>query len=125
MNLGPILAFSSAGASSLLAAIALLRRPRSLAQWAFFSGVTFFAAESFFSGLILLSAATPVRMLLWHNLRVLSVAALPAPWLIFTATYSRGDSDRILKKWLLPIIIFGALLLGGVCIGWDQILERL
>src|SRR5436190_11408211 len=108
MNIAAILAFCAAATTFVVAISALGRRPWKIAQWAFFAGMLGFAAESVFVGLLALATANPERLVLWNKARMLCLAALPAPWLIFTATYSRGDYERILKKWLITILIFEA-----------------
>lgn len=104
----------SVGAASyavILAAVVLRRAPRHPAHVSFAIGMIVLAGEA-----VLAALAWQERSyesgLAWQQLRLLLSAVLPAPWLVFSRTYSRGDAASALhqsRHWfaasLIPLAI--------------------
>jgi putative PEP-CTERM system histidine kinase len=98
-----ILPFATAISSLLLAVAAVLRKKRSPAAWCFFAGMCVLASDALFTGLSL--RATRLHdAIRWLTLGLLVKAAMPAPWLAFSLTYSRGDCARTLSRWRVPLV---------------------
>jgi putative PEP-CTERM system histidine kinase len=107
-----ILAFASALFSATLAFAAILRARRSLTNWFFFLGMLGLALESVFAGLSL-RALSPETIIRWQSAAGLVRGFLPAIWLFFSLSYSRGNYREFLARWrfvlatvvLLPVIL--------------------
>jgi putative PEP-CTERM system histidine kinase len=80
--------------SAILAVAAVCRRRRSLAAWCFSAGMLTFALESLF-GAIWHDAFPAEKAAFWGVLTMVTKALLPAPWLCFSLTYSRGDARNL------------------------------
>ena len=99
--------------SAALAVAAPCRARHSLATWCFSAGMLTFALESLF-GAIWHDAAVHEKALLFGMLTLLAKSFLPAFWLCFSLTYSRGNprelptSSRILilVAFLVPVGAF-------------------
>ena len=86
----PFLAYAAAVLSLLLASVSLLRRKQSFAAWWFFAGMAVLGVDS------LITALTARAILVSEVARGLTLGLIaksfvPAPWLVFSLTYSRGD----------------------------------
>ena len=107
-----MLAFASALCSGVLAVVVILRERRSVASWCFFAGMLGLAVESAFVGMSL-QARSLERVAYWQNLALAAKSFLPAIWLCFSLTYSRGNYREFLKRWcyilaatlLLPVLL--------------------
>jgi putative PEP-CTERM system histidine kinase len=107
------LALAAAMFSAALAVAAACRARRSLATWCFSAGMLTFALESLF-GAIWHDAAVHEKALLFGTLTLLAKSFLPAFWLCFSLTYSRGNPRElpaksrilVLVAFLVPIAAF-------------------
>ncbi len=81
----------------VLAVFALVKRPRSLARWAFSAGMVFLAADSLLIHFSL-QAETFDVFIRWRAFRHVAVACLPLPWLLFAVSYSRGNHSHYVQK---------------------------
>ncbi|HOP98020.1 MAG TPA: PEP-CTERM system histidine kinase PrsK [Verrucomicrobiota bacterium] len=88
-------------ASALLAALALLRRPRTMPVWSFAAGMACLSIET---GLAALATLMPERMLYWHHWRLLVLSFLPGTWVLFSLTYARGNAREFVARWRVPLI---------------------
>jgi putative PEP-CTERM system histidine kinase len=96
-----------------LATAAACRTRRSLATWSFSAGMLTFALESLF-GAIWHDAVIPEKAVLFGTLTLLAKSFLPAFWLCFSLTYSRGNARElparsrllILAAFLIPVSAF-------------------
>ncbi len=99
--------------SAALAVAAACRGRRSLATWCFSAGMLTFALESLF-GAIWHDALVPEKAVFWGTLTLLTKSFLPAFWLCFSLTYSRGNPRDlpvksralVLAAFLVPICVF-------------------
>jgi hypothetical protein len=103
-----LLAFAAALFASLLGLAALLRKPRSIASWAFFAGMQTLAIESVLDG-ISLNAFAPEKVIYWQTLASIARSFFPGFLLLFTLTYSRGNYRAFLVRWQFALV--GAFLL--------------
>ena len=108
---------------SLLVAVgSMLRKKPSLATMCFFAGMLVLGLDSLFTGFSLRTTALPDAVQ-WLTLGLVVKSFVPAPWLGFSLTYSRGDSRASLARWRLPLAIL-ALLPIGLSLGFkDQLVE--
>ncbi len=118
MTLFSILPFAAAIFSLLLAVVSLLRKKRSLATWCFFAGMAVLGIDSLFTGLTL-RATEPFEALSGLTLGLILKSFVPAAWLVFSLTYSRGDYRESLARWRIPLAI-AALLPIGLSLGFQQ-----
>ncbi len=122
MTLFTILPFAAAGLSLLLAVASVLRKKPTPATWCFFAGMLILGIDSLFTGLSLLTTDLS-DALRWLTLALVAKAFVPAAWLGFSLTYSRGDYRASLARWRVPLAIL-ALLPIGLALGFrDQLLE--
>jgi putative PEP-CTERM system histidine kinase len=108
MLLVSLLPFAAALLSLLLAVASLLRKTPSLATWAFFAGMLLLGLDSLCSGLAL-NATTLPGVLGWLTTGLLVKSFLPAAWLSFSLTYSRGNARASLANWKVPLAILSVL----------------
>jgi len=107
------LALAAAIFSAVLAVAAGCRSRRSLATWCFSAGMLTFALEALF-GAIWHDAAVAEKALFFGTLTLLAKSFLPAFWLCFSLTYSRGNPRElparsrllILAAFLIPVSAF-------------------
>jgi putative PEP-CTERM system histidine kinase len=113
VSLNSALALAAAMFSAALAVAAACRGRRSLATWCFSAGMLTFALESLF-GAIWHDALVPEKAVFWGTLTLLTKSFLPAFWLCFSLTYSRGNPRDlpvksralVLAAFLVPICVF-------------------
>ncbi len=106
------LPFVAAILAAALAVLSPIRKKPSPATWCFFAGMLTLAADSLFSGLALRSG-TVDGVVRWLTIGLIAKSLLPAAWLPFSLTYSRGDQRQSLRRWkvalpvlaLLPIVV--------------------
>lgn len=98
MDLAVTLALVSAIFAFGLGVTVAIRERISIAPWAFFVGMTLLAAESVLGGMAV-HGARPVEMVYWAEWKLVAMSLLPGTWLLFSASYSRGDARRSLTKW--------------------------
>jgi len=99
-----LLAFVAALFATLLGFAALLRKPSAVASWGFFFGMQTLAIESALDG-ISLNALPPDKLVEWQTLASLTRCFLPAWWLLFALTYSRGNYKEFLARWRVPLAL--------------------
>ena len=118
MTIFSFLPFAGAIFSLSLAFFSLLPKKRSLANWCFFAGMFVLGIDSLLTGLSL--RATDLSELLRDQTLGLVVKSfVPAAWLAFSLTYSRGDYRESLVGWRIPLAIV-ALLPIGLSLGFHQ-----
>jgi putative PEP-CTERM system histidine kinase len=98
------LGYISALFAGALALGTAFRGRRSLARWSFAAGLAILAAESLLSSLCA-DATIPGEVLYWQNRRLLLLSLVPAPWLLFSLTYSRGNHSEYLARWRIPLLV--------------------
>jgi len=103
MTLPTLLNFAGIATAAVLAAAALARRPRVLADWVFAAMMIILAAERI-CAVQIASAITPGDFVAWQHLRLTTLALLPVVWLAFSLTYARGDVRKFLEQWRLALI---------------------
>src|SRR5688572_26765466 len=120
MSFVDILFLTASLGALVLAAFALGKSPRTLPLWTFGAGMTLLATEC----LMAMASARSTdaeSMIRFERLRLLLDSFLPAAWLPFSLTYSRGNHRDFIRRsrpvlvltWLLPIfaaISFSSLL---------------
>jgi len=107
----------------LLAVASVLRKERSPASWCFFAGMTLLGLDSLFAGLSLRAADLP-GVLRWLTFGLVAKSFLPAAWLAFSLTFSRGDSRETLARWRIPLVVL-AVLPVALALGFRQQLLQL
>ena len=118
MTLFSFLPFAAAMFGLLLAFGSLLRKKPSLATWCFFAGMSVLAIDSLFAGLSL-RATEFSDVLRGLTLGLIVKSFVPAAWLVFSLTYSRGDYREFLARWRIPLAIV-ALLPIGLSLGFQR-----
>ena len=118
MTLFSLLPFAAALISLSLAVLSLLRKKPSLATWCFFAGMVVLGIDSLFTGLSL-RATESSEVLRGLTLGLILKSCVPAAWLVFSLTYSRGDYRESLARWRIPLAIV-ALLPIGLSLGFQQ-----
>lgn len=122
MTLFSFLPFAAAVFSFLLSIASLLRKRDSIATWCFAAGMALLGMDSYLTGQTLRSAH------LDDTIRDLALALtitsfLPAAWLTFSLTYSRGDYRASLSRSKIPLAI-AVLLPVSLTLGFhDQLIE--
>lgn len=91
-----------------LALASVFRKRTSLPTWFFSAGMMALAAESACLGLGF-RASDPDAISFWMSNALRMKSVTPAIWLLFSLTYSRGEYQRFLSRWRLPLV---ALTLG-------------
>jgi len=117
------LPFAAAILSLLLASVSLLPRRRSLARWCYFAGMALLGADSLCAGLTL-RAVLPSEVHRWLTQGLIVESFIPAAWLSFSLTYSRGDYHESLTRWRIPLTVV-ALLPIALSLGFHQQLLEL
>jgi signal transduction histidine kinase len=114
MSAATIFEYAGAGTAAVLAFATALRAGRSIPRWTFSAGTLVLATESL---LVALSNAadTAAEIERWQVYRMLTLAFLPGIWVMFSATYARGNDQRLLG-WRRAL--FPALLLGLPALTW-------
>ena len=106
-------AFVAALVSAALAAVAMLRGQRSVAQWAFAAGMVLLGAESICTGMTLrlLEGPDHAKIMSWLRWSHTIKAFLPLAWLLFSATYARGNAATFLtrRRYFLGSVFLAAL----------------
>ena len=123
MTIFSFLPFAAAIFSLILGSVSLLPRKRSLARWCYFAGMALLGANSLFAGLAL-RAALPYEVSRWLTQGLVAESFIPAAWLGFSLTYSRGDYRESLARWRIPLAVV-ALLPIGLSLGFQQQLLEL
>jgi putative PEP-CTERM system histidine kinase len=117
------LPFAAAIFGLLLAFGSLMPKKPSLAMWWFFAGMVVLGIDSLFTGLSLRATQLP-EVLRDLTLGLIVKSFVPAAWLGFSLTYSRGDYRESLARWRIPLVIV-ALLPIGLSLGFQQRLFEL
>jgi putative PEP-CTERM system histidine kinase len=104
MRLFAILPFGAALFSALLGLASVIRTTPSVARWSFCVGMLALALDSLCTGLGL-RAARPEAAVQWFTLGLVAKTILPAPWLVFSLAYSRGDARESLHAWRIPLAL--------------------
>lgn len=108
MNVDLILAWIAALFSTVLAFASITRKRQSLSRWFYFGGMIGLGAEGVLAIGAEDSASRQATVLIIRSL-------LPAVWLCFSLTYSRGNGREFLKKWR-PLILATCLLPTGLLV---------
>ena len=116
MSFTSALALAASVVSTALAIAAVCRGRRSLAAWCFSAGMLIFALESLF-GAIWYDAFPAEKAAFWGGLTMVTKALLPAPWLCFSLTYSRGNSRNlpVRSRFLILLAFFIPVGLSLIC----------
>jgi putative PEP-CTERM system histidine kinase len=118
VTLFSFLPFAAAIFGLLLAFASLLPKKPSLATWCFFAGMVVLGIDSLFTGLSLQATQLP-DVLRGQTLGLIVKSFVPAAWLGFSLTYSRGDYRESLARWRIPLAIL-ALVPIGLSLGFQQ-----
>ena len=122
MTFFSFLPFAATILSLLLAIASVLRKKPSLATWCFFAGMAVLGVDSLFTGFGLRGIELS-DVLRWLTLALVARSFLPAAWLGFSLTYSRGDYRESLARWRIPLAV-AALLPIGLSLGFRDDLLR-
>jgi putative PEP-CTERM system histidine kinase len=125
MNLALQVPTAGAVCAGVLATASLLRRRRTIADFAFAAGMIGLSAEAVLIGMSVREHVSDAELVAWQKLCLFSAAFLPFLWLLFSLSYARGNARDFLVKWRLPLA--GALMLpvGVAAIYRDQLVASL
>jgi hypothetical protein len=117
----PAMTFARRTALACALALAVLRHPpRRLVQWSFAVGMMVLASEAVFVALTF-EASTIPKFVLWQQFSCLSIALLPAPWLLFSLIFARGDHPAISRMSTVALTL-GCILPAAVALAaWNQL----
>ena len=104
MNYSVVFASSAAFISAAMALTVAWYKRRSFAHWAFVAGMSCLAAESGFLAFAL-GADSLQEISQYIRLQLSASAFLPAAWLCFSLSYSRGNYHSFLQKWRLLLAV--------------------
>lgn len=110
--------FTAALLSSVVAALTILRDPRSFPARVFAVGIALFAIEAGLVGLSVQSA-TYAEVRFWQRLRFLAAVPLPGCWLMFSLSFGRENYQEFLKQWRWVIFAVFLVPLGLVAFFHD------
>lgn len=104
--------------SGAIALGALIRKNRTVAIWSFTAGMLSLALASIFDALLLRSKELG-EAALWQRASLAALLPAPFAWLLFSLSYSRGNSREFLwrSRYLLGLVLvapMGAALWGGL-----------
>ena len=114
MNITFALAISAAILSGTLALGGAIRAERSIVRWTFVLGMLALSTESVFSGMTV-DAVLPGEVVHWEMLRMIVLSLLPGVWILFSLSYSRGNTREFLAKWWF-IVAAAFLLPAGLAV---------
>lgn len=118
MELLSYLPFVSAVFALLMAIAGLLSKRRSPASWSFAAGMAVFGLDSFLAGQA--HRANQFDDLIhFLTLSLIIKSVVPAAWLYFSLTYSRGGYRETLTSWRIPLAL-AALLPAVVAFGFQH-----
>ena len=123
MTLVSFLTFAAAIFSLFLAFASVLTKKPSLARWCFFAGMFALGIDSLLAGLSL-RATQLSELFRGLTLKLIVNSFVPACWLGFSLTYSRGNYRESLARWRILFAIV-ALLPIGLSLGFHQQLLEL
>jgi putative PEP-CTERM system histidine kinase len=112
------LPFVSAGFALLMAIAGLLSKRRSLASWSFAAGMALLALDSYVAGQTQ-RASQFDDVFHWLTLSLIIKSFVPAAWLFFSLTFSRGGYRETLTRWRIPLAL-AALLPVGLALGFQH-----
>lgn len=118
MALLSYLPFVSAVFALLMAVAGLLSKRRSLASWSFAAGMAILALDSYLAGQTQ-RASQLDDLIQGLTLSLIIKSLVPAAWLYFSLTYSRGGYRETLAKWRVPLAL-AALLPAAVALGFQH-----
>lgn len=122
MTLLSYLPFAAAVCAVLLAIAGLLTKRRSPASWCFAAGMAVLGMDSFLAGQTQ-RAGQLDELIQGLTLGLILKSLVPAAWLCFSLTYSRGGYRETLANWRIPLAV-AALLPVGVAFGFqNQLVE--
>lgn len=124
MNFNSYLPFISAALGGVLALAGLVRPNRTVARWAFAAGLLVLVAESVLNGLEALGGVTPEALIKWQQWRLITLSLLPGFWILFSLSYSRGDTQKMLARWRWPLAAAAVLPLGLVGVFREDLLYK-
>lgn len=106
----------------LMVIAGLLSKRRSLASWSFATGMAVLALDSFLAGQAQ-RASQFYELVQGLTLSLIIKSLVPAAWLYFSLTYSRGGYRATLARWGIPLAL-AALLPVAVALGFqNQLVE--
>jgi len=108
--------------SVALACASVIRRTPTPATWCFFVGMITLATDSVFTGLAL-RAGAPHQVVHWLTQGFIVKSLLPAVWLGFSLTYSRGGHGAFLMRWRMPLALMALFTVGLSFAFRDQLLQ--
>ena len=119
------LPFIGAAFAGALAAGALLRPRRGVADWAFAAGMIALAAEQACVAMTARPALGPLATLHWQQGRLGASSFLPGFWLLFSLSYARGNAGDFRRAWRLPLVLAFALPVALVAVFRDPLIVYL
>jgi len=104
-----------------LAISVIFRESRGSAHRYFVAGLMLLSFEAAFTGFTVL-ALTPDEQVFYQKLRMLCGSLLPFVWVVFSLTYSRGNSELFLKNSRVPLAALLLLPVLSVVLGWRNLI---
>lgn len=98
-------AIGSAVVGALVSGIHAIRGQRAVAHLAFLLGVTVIVVERIV-GAAAANAATFGSVEYWTQWQVVALSALPGAWLLFSLTYARGSTAKLVAQWKYALTAF-------------------
>jgi putative PEP-CTERM system histidine kinase len=108
---------------ALLANVCYAERRHTYARDALALGLLLFGAECLLGALAARATLLP-EALFWLRWRLLVMALLPGCWLLFSATYARGDAAVLVRRDRALLLALGVLPTGLVLFFWSSLLQE-
>jgi len=89
----------------VLGTVVVIRAPRHPAHLSFGVGMLVMAAEVVVCALGGRDYPSEPTLVRDSRLRLLALSFFPAPWIVFSLCYSRGDHREVLRRWRFPLIL--------------------
>ena len=103
MTLHALLAYVSAGLSSLVLLLVLSVRQRSIVHWTFAAGMGFIVLMEVCMG-VHVQATEPTAIVSWKYWSYTAAAFLPGSWLLFSLCFVRTQYSEMLVRWKYGIL---------------------
>ena len=121
---GEIAVLVAAALALILAVGGAFSGPRGFSRWAFAAGMALLAAEAFCAAQAL-GGVTRDEILFWNRYRLALTAAVPAIWLVFSLSYSRGNAGEFLQRWRWLCLGYVVVPLSAALLWPEGLFERL
>ena len=105
----------------LLGTVVVSRAPRQPAHLSFGIGMLAMAIEVVVCALGGQESPTEPALVHSSRLRLLALTLFPAPWVVFSVSYSRGDHKEVLQRWKFALVALALVPPAFALTFWDHL----